>query len=141
KQAVAARGREPGLLLERLDAKVPLIEWAMDLLGQCAPVAEKLDAAYGGTAYRDALAATSAAARAPQTLPSARELDEIRERYDGSYARFALTRSLEHRAALNAARLPADVMAEQERIARDSLAMQRTIEAADKVPFETYRQS
>jgi len=141
KQAVAARGREPGLVLERLDGRIPLHEWTIEMLDQCVPVAEKLDAAYGGRAYRDALAAVGAAARSPGTLPSARELDEIAERFGGSYARFALTRSLEHRSALKAEPLPADVMAEYDRIARESLTTQRTIEAADKLPFETYRQN
>jgi glutamate--cysteine ligase len=141
KQAVAARGREPGLMLERLDAKVPLAEWAAEILDQCAPVAEKLDAAYGGRAYRDALGAVEAIARAPESLPSARELDEIRGRFHGSYADFALARSLEHRDALKREPLTANVMAEHDRIARESLAMQRTIEAADKVPFETYRRN
>ena len=35
----AARGREPGLMLEREGAEVSLKDWGLDVIGQCAPIA------------------------------------------------------------------------------------------------------
>ena len=42
---VAARGREPGLLLEDGDHTVLLTDWAAQLIDECVPIAAALDAA------------------------------------------------------------------------------------------------
>jgi glutamate--cysteine ligase len=140
KQAVASRGREPGLVLDRHGVKAPLVQWATDIVGGCGAIAAALDAAHGGHAYRDALAAVEAAIDAPHTLPSARELDEIRTQHDNSYAAFALARSLQARDEFRREPLPAAVLAEYQRVARDSLTKQAAIEDSDRIPFEAYRQ-
>jgi glutamate--cysteine ligase len=140
KQQVAARGREPGLRLERGRETVELREWGRQLLDECAPIAKALDAAHGGGAHREALAAALRAMSDPGLLPSARMLDEMQKRHDGSYFRFALDYSLRHRRALQAEPLPADMDASLERMAAESIENQRAIEAADKIPFEEYRQ-
>ena len=46
-QRVAARGREPGLRLERGEAEVTLVDWGVQIVEQCAPLAKALDAALG----------------------------------------------------------------------------------------------
>src|SRR5881394_427337 len=56
----AAFGREPGLVLERGNREVPLVDWAAELLGACAPLAATLDATHGGSDYGDALRAARA---------------------------------------------------------------------------------
>jgi len=76
----------------------------------------------------------------PGSLPSARMLREMSECYDNSYARFALAKSLEHRSALQSEPLPAELEARFTRLAEESIAKQGEIEAADKIPFETFRQ-
>ncbi len=139
KQRAAARGREPGLRLERGGATVELRVWAAQLLAECEPAAAALDAAQSGSVHRDALAAAAAALADPASLPSARVLAEMQQHHGGSYARFALARSLEHRSVLLKEPLPADVAARFEHMARESLAEQHRIEAADTVSFETYR--
>ena len=48
KQRVAARGREPGLLLERGAEQVSLTDWGREVLADCAPIAAALDAAWAG---------------------------------------------------------------------------------------------
>src|SRR5258706_1007711 len=58
-ERVAARGREPGLRLERGAGKVLLADWGRELLDQCAPVAEALDETNGGGLYRQALASAN----------------------------------------------------------------------------------
>jgi glutamate--cysteine ligase len=140
KQLVAARGREPGLRLDRYGRAMALQEWAGELLAECAPIAAALDAARGGRAHADALAAAVAALANPASLPSARILAEIRERHEGSYFRFALAWSARHRSELQDAPLPPDVERRFAAIAAESIAEQREIEAADAVPFEQFRQ-
>jgi len=137
---VASRGRESGLRLDRHGEKVELREWGARLLAECAPIARALDEAHGKGAHRDALAAAVSALNNPDSLPSARMLKEMSERYDNSYARFALAKSLEHRRTLQSEPLPAEVEEQFAKLAEKSIRVQREIEAADKIPFETFRQ-
>jgi glutamate--cysteine ligase len=139
-QRAAALGREPGLRLEKGAGTVSLADWGRSLLGECAPIAAALDAAHGGTPYRDALGWAGSALDNPGLVPSARVLAEVRERHDGSYTRFALECSEAHRAALAARPLTRAFEARMQRAADASLEEQRRIEAADDVPFEEYRQ-
>jgi len=140
KQRVASSGREPGLRLDRHGEMVSLAGWGEEILAECAPIAEALDSAIGGSVYRAALAAAVAALKDPGSVPSARMLAEMAERYRNSYVEFVMTRSLEHKRTLQSDPLPAESEARFERLARESIAKQREIEAADSVPFETYRQ-
>ena len=144
KQLVASRGRESGLRLDRYGETVEPREWGAQLLAECAPIAWALDEAHGAvhekSAHRDALAAAVSALEDPDSLPSARMLREMSERHDNSYSRFALERSLEHRRTLQSEPLPAEVEARLARLAEKSIRIQREIEAADKIPFETFRQ-
>ncbi len=137
---VAARGREPGLRLERRGQEVDLFEWSQELLAACAPIAAALDAAHGGNAYGNALAGAVAALDDPDSTPSARALREVQERHGGSYIRFTLAQSLRHAADIRRLRLPAEVEDRFARSAQESLEEQRQIEAADTMPFEIYRQ-
>jgi glutamate--cysteine ligase len=143
-QAVAARGREPGLRLARGSGEVMLLDWGRELLADCEPIAEALDAAVGpsgGThGHREALGGAVAALEDPASTPSASVLNEMAREHDNSYLRFALAQSLRHRKAIRERALPAEVAQRYARIAEESRAKQREIEAADTVPFEVYRQ-
>ena len=136
----AERGREPGLRLERGSQEVALDEWGRQVLAGCEPVAAALDAAHGVRAHREALAAALAAIADSSSTPSARVLRAMAERHENSYTRLVLAKSLEHRSALQTQPLPAEVEQRFARLAEESLAKQRQIEAADTVPFETWRQ-
>jgi glutamate--cysteine ligase len=136
----AQRGREPGLKLERNGQLVDLTEWAGQILAECEPIAEALDEAQGRCVHRNALNAAVAAVDDPATLPSARVLSEIQNGFEGSFAKWALARSLEHRRTLLSELLPPEENTRFTRLAEQSLEQQRAIEAADKIPFETYRQ-
>jgi glutamate--cysteine ligase len=140
KLRAAARGREPGLKLDRDGTMVSLSEWGAEVLAQCAPIAAALDSAHGGGAYRAALAAARKAVEHPESLPSARVLTEMRGRCENSYSRFGLAKSLEHARALRSEPLPAEVEARFAHLATESIRKQQEIEAADRVDFETYRQ-
>ena len=138
---VAARGREPGLELERNGKGVALAEWAGRLLEEFEPIAAALDGAHGGASHRDALAGAVAALADPSRLPSARMLDEMQRHHDNSCLRFAIARSAAHRDELLRQPLAPEVEARFMRLARDSVAEQVQIEAQDSIPFEEFRQN
>ena len=136
----AVRGREPGVRLQRGSQQVALFEWGGQVLAECEPIAVALDRASGGGAYRDALAAAVAALDDPALTPSARVLQAMQQGYEGSCVRFLLAQSLQHRNSLQNLQLDAGVAARFAKLAEISLIEQRRIEAADTVPFETFRQ-
>jgi glutamate--cysteine ligase len=136
---VALRGRDPNLLLLRRGEELGLAEWGRELTEQCEPIAAALDAAHGGNGYGEALASARAACADSSKTRSARVLAEISRSDDGSYVAFTLAQSRRHRQTLQELPLPAEVQARYARMAEESLAAQRSIEAADSVPFETYR--
>jgi glutamate--cysteine ligase len=137
---VAQRGRDPDVRLERRGQKFSLADWGAELLRECEPIAAALDAAHRTSAYRDALSAARAALADSSATRSARMLAEIEQTRDKSYVAFALSQSLQHRRTLEDLTLPAEAKDRYARMAEDSLIAQRNIEAADSVPFETYRQ-
>ena len=136
---VAERGREPGLRLRRNGGEAALAEWGMSLVAECAPIAAALDAACGTHEHRRALAAAEARLTDPACTPSARVLQQMRERYHDSYVEFALAYSLQHRDEVLSLSLPDDAAARLQQMADESLAKQREIEAADEMAFDDYR--
>jgi len=139
-QRTATRGREPGLRLERAGREVTLQSWGEEILAQCAPLAEALDAAKGGEAHAEALEAARRQLADLTSLPSSRVLAAIQRDGQGSYTRFvrgcaeAIRRNMLDRPLAPAveARMHAEAAA--------SLAEQARIEAADSEPFEVFRQ-
>ena len=138
--AAAARGREPGLQLERGRGSVALADSGAELIESCAPIAARLDAVFGGQLYRDALAAAQRAWRTPQSLPSARVLESIARSEGCGYTAFVHDRSLQAQQALLALPWSHEQQARFEREAQESVAEQAAIEAADTMPFEAFRQ-
>jgi glutamate--cysteine ligase len=137
---VAERGREPGLRLTRGEREIALVDWGVDVLRECAPLADALDRANGGSEHRDAIATADERLRNPERTPSARVLREMHVRHGDSYVEFALARSLAHRDAMLALPLAPEAAARLSRMADASHVEQRQIEDADDVPFEDYRQ-
>jgi len=136
---VAERGREPGVRLMLGDGEIALADWGLDVLRQCAPVAQALDEAAGGRQHRDALDVAGERLHDPARTPSARVLRELHEHHRDSYIEFALAQSLAHRARMLALPFDASVAARLERMAGESLAEQRRLEETDDVPFELFR--
>jgi glutamate--cysteine ligase len=137
----AGHGRRPGLKLERGHREVTLVEWAEEILDQCAPIAAVLDQRDGGQAHARALADARAALAAPHTLPSARVLAAMKGDFASSHARFTLAQSREARARLTATPLPAPERSAFEAEAAASLDKRRAIEAADTGDFESWRRA
>jgi glutamate--cysteine ligase len=111
------------------------------LLAQCGPIATALDAALGGRAYAEALAAAQASLATPDTLPSARVLAQMNSDFGGSHTAFTRAQAEQTRSHLQQLPWAAEQQAAFEAEARASVAAQRAIEAADTVDFETFRQA
>ena len=137
----AARGREPGLRLERGGAEVTLVDWGAELIAECAPVAAALDSACGGEAHGDAVKAAAAALHAPGTLPSARVLETMARDFDGSFVGFCRAQSEQVRTVTSRLAFAPESHARFAAIARESLEEQKRIEGADTMPFEIYREA
>jgi glutamate--cysteine ligase len=140
-QKAAERGREPGLLIEQGESQVPLIEQVAQVVDECQPLAEAVDAAHGGTHYAAALKRARDTLHAKDATPSARVLATMRDDFEGSYARFIRAQSQQTRNQLLALPWPAERQQHFEMLAAQSLQDQRRIEEADTMPFEAYRQA
>ncbi len=140
-QLAAERGREPGLKLQRGAEQVGLLDWGVQIVEQCAPLAEAMDAVQGGRHYRDALAAAMAGLADTDKLPSARMLATMRKDFDSSYVGFVRAQSQQTRNLLLG--LPWSTVQDQRfgQMAAESMQAQQRIEAADAMPFESYRQA
>ncbi len=136
----AQRGREPGLVIERRGQEVPLLDWGRDVAAACEPIAEAVDAARGGTVYRDALGLVDGLLKNPEATPSARVLQTMARDHGNSHVRCTLAESLSHRSTLLGLVLKPEVEERFARLAKGSVEAQKKIEAADRVDFETYRQ-
>jgi glutamate--cysteine ligase len=136
----ADQGRRPGLELLRRGETIAASTWSAELLAECAPIAEALDRAHGGAGHRDAIEAAARALAHPAQLPSAQVLEAITTQHQGSHTAFGLTISNAHRTALRERPADAAMVASLAAMARDSIAEQARLEAADTLPFETYRQ-
>jgi len=137
-ECVAQRGREPGLKLGCLAKDTDLRQWGEKLLAECAPVAAAVDAALGGSAYREAHAQQVAVLRDASLAPSARVLEEMQRNYKGSYTDFICDLSRKHRASLMAREFSRQEEERFARLAAESIAKQKRIEAGDTLPFEEY---
>ncbi|WP_396270910.1 glutamate--cysteine ligase [Ideonella sp.] len=138
----AARGREPGLMLEREGQPVLLTEWAAALLVACMPIAKALDDAQelADAPHQAAVAAAQASLSAPDTLPSARVLAAIIEQHGGEFMPFVAERSAQVQARLAELHWPADAAQHWSGLAAASLAEQARIESTEQLPFEAFRQ-
>ncbi|MDR0458521.1 MAG: glutamate--cysteine ligase [Burkholderiaceae bacterium] len=139
-QLAAARGREPGLMLQRGGQPIALTDWMAEILHHLPLLAAVMDAAlHEGTAYRDALARIASLAAAPRQLPAARVLQAITAQYADRFTAFALAQSHAARAAIMALPYPDALRQRFAQLAHASLDEQARIEALDALPFELYR--
>jgi glutamate--cysteine ligase len=137
-QRAAARGRQERLQIERNGDEIALLEWGAAILAECGPIAETLDAAHGGGAYRDALGAAVSVVTEPSTAPSARVLEAMKKDHEGSYVRYGVARSAQTRKMLAGLPFPSGAQTKFANLARESIDEQKAIEAADSETFETF---
>lgn len=132
----AHRGREPGLALTRLREAVPLRVWASEILDDMIRVAELLDGVSDGPHVQSVERQREKVAD-PDATPSARILAMMRERHEGFFA-FARRLTEAHRETLRRHRIDPEREALLERLARESIAQQEAIEAADDRSFDDF---
>jgi glutamate--cysteine ligase len=137
--AAAHRGRDPRLRLNRNGRKVPLKDWAAEIITAMTGVCELLDKGHDDKPYSDSLAIQAEKIRDPDRTPSARMLAEMRAKGEGFF-HFALRMSQQHQAYFRG--LPRDAAREAEfvRFAEQSWERQHQMEAANNEPFSTYLQ-
>jgi len=136
----AARGREPGLMLDGAEGPVSLHDWTARLLDECEPIAQALARALDDARYPQALAAARRSLHQPNALPSARVLEAMARDFGHSHLRFVRAQSLAARQTLLALPFAPALQARFEAEARESITEQAGIEAEDTIPFEIYRE-
>ena len=137
---VAARGREPGLMLEHWQGgERRLSDWAAEIVQSCRREAQALDEAHGGSAYLDALERVAERLQRPELCPSARMLAAMQQGFGSSYVGFIRHQSDLARNTILALPFPEALQRHFEKLAATSLAEQARIEAADTMDFETFR--
>ncbi|WP_422010517.1 glutamate--cysteine ligase [Roseateles sp.] len=138
--SVAARGREPGLMLTHWQGgERRLVDWAAQILAHCAVHARALDAAHGGRAYQAALERVAERLQRPELCPSARVLAAMAQDFGDSYVGFIRHQSDVTRTQLLTLPFPDALQQRFAQQAAQSLAEQARIEAADTMPFEEFR--
>ena len=135
----AARGREPGLLLEKGYQQVTLKDWGLDIIAQCVPIAAALDAVHGSQDYSAALAKAKVGLNDASTLPSARVLAAMAKDHDNSFVKFARAQSEKTKAYFDGLPLSSNQQTHFQQLSQQSVADQKKIEALDSMPFEMYR--
>jgi glutamate--cysteine ligase len=139
-QCVAERGREPGLPLQRGHDMVGLTTWGLDIVAQLRPLAAALDQTHGGSEYAQAVELAQHGLMHPDSLPSARVLQVMREDHGGSFSAFVRSLSQQTKAQELARPLEPHELAHFQQLAQASLERQREIETADTLPFDAYLQ-
>ncbi len=134
---VAHRGREPQLMLQRGGGRIALRDWAMEILEAMLPISELLDGIQGGTWFDDAVDEQINKARAAELTPSARMLEEMRDRGEGFYE-FARRLSHQHQRFFLQHQLPTEVVARLDAQASTSLADQERLEAEPQQDFDQF---
>ena len=137
---VAARGREPGLLLERDGQQVLLTDWGRSIVDECAPIAAALDAAHGTQDYSAALASAMVGLKDASTLPSARVLAAMAKDHDNSFVQFIRAQSEKTKTQLLGLPFSDQQQAHFMALSKQSVADQKKIESLDSMPFELYRE-
>jgi glutamate--cysteine ligase len=135
---VAQQGRRPGLKLAVSCGEVPLADWAIRILDECAPIAAVLDRVHGGENYRVALEAARDMVVDPGSTPSALVLERMHEQHRDSFHAFALQQSFAHRQRLLEYPLSSATRARYATMADESLAQQREVEQAMQEPFDQF---
>lgn len=143
RHTVAQRGRQPGLaLLENDGNHRPLLDWGLEILDACAPVAQRLDEAWPEHqgAYAAALRTMRQRLEHMEHTPSARLMADVASRGDGSLTHYTASQSEAHRQHILAQPFSNELRQTFAAMATRSFEEQAELEAADTGDFETWRQ-
>lgn len=131
-------GRKPGLTLTDGAGRTrEVLDWASELLEGMAAVAIVLDKSYRVSTFSEACQRALEQVKAPDTLPSAQILQEMKEHQE-SHCAFVQRWSLKHRDYFLARSLSPDRQEYLHLMAQQSVLAQQALERADTVSFEEY---
>jgi glutamate--cysteine ligase len=135
--AVAYRGREPGLQLQHNGDTLPLQQWAGELCNAMEIFADSFDNNAAQSKYRDALQQQQAAVADPEKTLSAQVLAGMREHNEG-YFHYAQRMSKQHQQYFLSMKHDAAQFDAFKRSVRESLDKQHAIEAEDHESFDDF---
>lgn len=135
--AVAERGRDPELRLNKSGEEIFLRDWAREILEQMTQCCELLDVGKVEHIYSSALQQQRAKIEDSGLTPSAQILAEMVENRE-EFFEFSLRLSKQHQQWFAERPLDADKQTEFETGARSSIRRQHEIEQADDIPFEQF---
>jgi glutamate--cysteine ligase len=134
---VANFGRKPGLELERHDKKIPLQDWAVEILDSMREVCDILDKDEEDKPYRKALMAQQQVVQNPELTASARMLACMAQTGQ-PFSRFALIKSMEHADCFNGHKADELFTKQFNEMAQQSLAKQAALENRPQPPFNEF---
>ncbi len=135
--AVAHYGRKPGLELQQGQQKVPLQQWAAEIMEAMQPVCAILDRDDADKPYSSALAKQQRLVDNPDLTASARMLQQMMQRQQ-PFARFALTASAEHQLYFKTNKPDKTTDRMFADMAAESLVKQQEIESQEQIPFDEF---
>ena len=134
---VARRGREPGLLLHAGETSVPLSDWGEQMCTAMEPICRALDNNDPQRPYQSALEHQRRLLHDPELTPSATILRSMGNLHQSS-ASLGLQLTKQHERYFRSTPLSSERSYLFQELARDSLARQQALEAADDLPFDQY---
>jgi glutamate--cysteine ligase len=134
---VAHKGRQPGLILGRRDEKISLQDWAIELCHKMKGVAKLLDSANYSENYFSSVKSQIAAVYDPDLTPSARMLEDMRERKESFY-HHAKRMSHHHYQYYKNTILPDEKVTFFTNMANESIQKKLQIESEDDISFDGY---
>lgn len=135
--AVANFGRKPGLELERDNQKIPLRDWATEILESMQAVCAILDQDDAAKPYSSALTKQQRLIENPGLTASARMLEQMTQLRQ-PYARFALNTSVEHEQYFKSNKLDKTKTQQFIEMAAESHVKQQEIEHKEQIPFDDF---
>lgn len=136
--AAARRGRDPEFRLMRGGRETSLRDWAGEILEGTRAVAELVDRGDGNDDYTRAVDAQAALVDDPEATPSARLLQELRERNCGFFA-FAMQAARGHKDYFQSITpSPTERLAHFVEEAEESIRRQEKIELTDSISLDRY---
>jgi glutamate--cysteine ligase len=135
--AVAYRGREPGLKLQHNGDTLPLQQWAGELCNAMEYFADSFDSNEVASPYRDSLQQQQAAVADPEKTLSAQVLAGMREHKEG-YFHYAQRMSKQHQQYYLSMTHDAAQFDAFKHSVRDSLEKQQAMEASDHESFDDF---
>ena len=138
--AVAHRGRDPQLKLQRAGREIPLHQWGEEILEVVGEMCDLLDVEGQPKLYCNSLTQQLAKIYEPDKTPSGMMLQELQNN-DEDFFHFGLRKSTEHRDWYQSTLLSDEAISRLEKSVSDSHAKQTEIENSDTQSFDEFLQN